>query len=61
MNNHPNFIVIPEAAGLAGNVITFGSRPSWAIANLRTREVVEGGFSSRHAAEEYMWKEYSDN
>jgi hypothetical protein len=58
MNTQPTFIVIPEAAGLSGNVITFGVRPTWAIVDTCTREVVEGGFSSRHAAEEYIREEY---
>jgi hypothetical protein len=61
MNNQPRFIVIPQAAGLVGNVITFGDRTSWAIVDAHTRQVVEGGFSSRHAAEEYMWEEYPES
>jgi hypothetical protein len=58
MTNYPTFIVVPQAAGLAGNTITFNASPSWAIVNTRTREVVEGGFSCRDEAEDYMWQEY---
>jgi hypothetical protein len=34
------------------------SRNSWDILDTRTRHVVEGGFSSRSAAQEYIWREY---
>jgi len=60
MTNYPTFIVVPQAAGLTGNTITFNARPSWAIVDTRTREVVDGGFSSREAAEEYIWQEYAN-
>jgi len=33
--------------------------PSWGI--FLNGTLVEGGFSSRHAAEEYMWAEYPES
>ena len=34
------------------------SRKGWAIVNRLTGEVKEGGFCSRHLAQEYIWREY---
>ena len=34
------------------------SSRGFAIVNRITGEVMEGGFFSRHAAEEYIWREY---
>jgi uncharacterized protein YbdZ (MbtH family) len=44
------YIVVPQ-----GN--TFSRR--WAILDTHTGFIVEGGFSSRHAAQDYIAKEYT--
>lgn len=31
---------------------------AWAILNTATGVIVEAGFSTRHAAQEYIWLEY---
>lgn len=36
-----------------------GRRITWAIQNQDTQHIMEGGFSTRYAAQEYIWKEYS--
>lgn len=41
-------------------VVTSPWQPKrWAILNTITATVVEAGFSTREAAEEYLWREYS--
>ena len=40
-------------------VKTPGRRWSWDIVNASTGEIVEGGFFSLAAAEDYIWREYT--